>query len=127
MSKQVIYVYPNHCEDNFGNIATVSFWKSIERAENALKSLKNCSSTVNCSDDEDCHHCEEVHNSLKSTGCYRSNKLNNCFKMGNSTNCSNSVGGSFKHNLDGYIHWIETVAKFISKYFTRGLSNAKKA
>jgi len=61
-------------QDTNGNIATVSYWGSIEAAKQALTTLTNCYNCYNCNKCIKCYNCN---NCIK---CYNCNNCNNCIK-----------------------------------------------
>ena len=51
-------------QDTNGNIATVSYWGSIEAAKQALTTLTNCYNCYNCNK---CYKCNNCYNCIKCT------------------------------------------------------------
>ena len=53
---------PTEVRDNSGNVCTVAYWGSLDKAKAALASNKNCKSCWNCKDCTDCTDCETCKN-----------------------------------------------------------------
>lgn len=124
MNAQFI-MHKGHFIDEHGNIASLHFWGSIEEALKALESLHNCTDTIDCSHCDNCHNSTQLHNSRDCNECDHSSNLERCDNIKHSTDCvdcSDLVSHNHYRNFAG---WTEKLSKFISKYFTRGLSRSK--
>ena len=52
-------------KDDKGNIATVSYWGSIEAAEKSLTTLTDCNNCYNCHKCNKCNDCNNCYNCAK--------------------------------------------------------------
>lgn len=70
------------------NVATIDRWGTIKKAEESLKTLKNCTGCVDCNDCEGCTDCVDCQECNCCSNCNFCQLLLNC---SNCANCSNSV------------------------------------
>lgn len=82
---------PSELRDDKGNIATIEYWGSIEKASASLLTLKDCSNCLNCFNCLRCRDCEECNNC---SDCFACRKCSICCR------CTICIGSNYCSKCD---------------------------
>ena len=89
--------------DENGNMATVVYWGSCERAEASLGTLTNCHNCHNCHDCSCCSGCSRCSDCSECSECVRCSGCSRCSCCSYCSGCSECVVSG---KLGAYNYWV---------------------